>query len=76
MIIQDYLGADKSLWNTKILATDISGKVLETARRGEYRSKDMEMLPLNWKMNYFEKIDDEISVVNNKIKKEAAGQAL
>jgi chemotaxis protein methyltransferase CheR len=70
MIMQDYFGTDKPLWDTRVLATDISSKVLETAKKGEYRSKDIESFPLYWRTNYFRKTDDEKSVVINKIRNE------
>lgn len=70
MIMQDYYGHKKPLWDTRILATDISNKVLEAAQKGEYRNKDIELLPLHWRTNYFEKIDNDKSIVINKIKNE------
>ena len=70
MIIQDYFGADKALWDTKILATDISGKVLETAKKGEYRHKDIEAFPLYWRTNYFKKLGNDRSVVADEIRNE------
>jgi chemotaxis protein methyltransferase CheR len=44
--------------------------VLETAKKGEYKNKDIETFPLYWKTNYFKKIDSEGSVVTDKIKSE------
>jgi chemotaxis protein methyltransferase CheR len=70
MIIQDYFGTAKSLWDTKILATDISSKVLETAKKAEYLNKNIESLPLYWRMNYIKKTDDEKSILVDKIKNE------
>jgi chemotaxis protein methyltransferase CheR len=35
------LGESPSNWNIEILATDISGRVLKTARQGRYRSDEM-----------------------------------
>ncbi|MCR4436805.1 MAG: protein-glutamate O-methyltransferase CheR [Clostridiales bacterium] len=70
MIMQDYFGTEKPLWDTRVLATDISSKVLETAKKGEYRNKDIEAIPLHWRTNYFTKIDNEKSVIADKIKNE------
>ena len=70
MIIQDHFGNDKSLWDTKVLATDISSKVLEIAKKGEYRNKDIEALPLYWRANYFKKTDNDRSIVTDKIRNE------
>ncbi len=33
MIIDEYFGKEKMLWDTKILATDISDRVLDIAKR-------------------------------------------
>jgi len=63
MILQDFFGVDKPQWDTRVLATDISSKVLETAKRGEYSSKDIDPLPLNWRTNYFTKIDNDKKVI-------------
>ena len=70
MIMQDYFGADKELWDTRILATDISGKVLEAAKKGEYRNKDIEAVPFYWRSGYFRKTGGEKSVISDKIKAE------
>lgn len=70
MIMQDYFGPKKPLWDTRVLATDISGKVLDAAKKGEYKNKNMKSLPLSWRINYFTKIDKEKSVVIDKIKNE------
>lgn len=70
MIMQDYFGADKPQWDTRVLATDISSKVLETAKKGEYLSKGIEEFPLYWRTNYFKKIDDDKSIVTNRIRNE------
>lgn len=70
MIMQDYFGTDKPLWDTRVLATDISSTVLETAKKGEYASKGIEAFPLYWRTNYFKKVDNEKSVVSDKIRNE------
>lgn len=53
MIIDDYFGKEKLLWDTKVLATDISSNVLEEARRGTYSSDDISHLPPQWQQKYF-----------------------
>lgn len=70
MIIDEFLGKDKGMWDTKILATDISGKVLDIAQKGVYNSTRIMPLPSNWKINYFEKIDDENHVIIDRIRDE------
>jgi chemotaxis protein methyltransferase CheR len=70
MIIDEYFGSDKLLWDSKVLATDISSKVLEEASKGIYRNEDIGTLPSHWKMSYFNRSDNENSVIANKIKNE------
>jgi chemotaxis protein methyltransferase CheR len=70
MILQDFFGRNKALWDTKVLATDISSKVLNTARAGEYRTSDIESLPLFWRTNYFAKTSEGMCAVKDKIKNE------
>lgn len=70
MIIDEFFGKEKVGWDTKVLATDISKKVLEKATKGIYSSEDIFPLPFNWKINYFTKLDNEQSVVVEKIKNE------
>jgi len=70
MIIDEYFGTEKSLWNSVMLATDISTKVLETACNGIYPNESIEVLPQKWKNTYFKKINEEKSSISDKIKKE------
>ncbi len=70
MIIADYFENRKSGWDTKILATDISHKALEIAKRGIYDADEVEKLPLKWKLNYFKKIENGQYEVIKKIKDE------
>jgi chemotaxis protein methyltransferase CheR len=53
MILDDYFGKEKMLWDTKVLATDISSNVLEEAKRGMYGSDDIAHLPPQWQQKYF-----------------------
>ena len=70
MIIDEFFGREKCLWDTKILATDISEKVLEEAARGIYSNEKTAALPPTWILNYMKKIDSKKSVISEKIKNE------
>lgn len=70
MIIQDYFGEDKPLWDTRILATDISNKVLEIAKKGKYKGKTIDTLPQSWRSRYFIETGNDRVTIADKIKKE------
>lgn len=70
MIIADYFGNEKMLWDTKILATDISIKVLEQAKNGVYSNESLQSLPENWRNKYFQIINNEKSIISESIKNE------
>lgn len=70
MIIDEFLGSEKPLWDTKILATDISSKVLDIALQGVYDKVQISNIPSIWKLNYFQKFTDEKMVLINKIRNE------
>lgn len=70
MIIDEYFGTSKYLWDTKILATDISAKVLDIAREGIYAKEKLATIPQTWKLAYFNKYDNENYIINDKMKKE------
>jgi chemotaxis methyl-accepting protein methylase len=70
MIIDEFLGKDKVWWDTKILATDISSKVLEMAVDGSYSKDELENISPQWRLNYFKGIDDENLKVVDRIRNE------
>lgn len=70
MIMSDFFGTDKGKWNTNILATDISTKVLGEAINGIYNTESLATLPELWKKQYFRKLDTERSIISDKIKNE------
>lgn len=70
MIINDYFKNDKRSWDSKILATDISSKVLNEAMKGIYSKEEIEPLPSLWRLNYFKKLDDGNYMVVDEIKNE------
>ena len=70
MLIDEFFGVDNKWWDTKILATDISSKVLDIAVKGIYNNEGIAKIPLYWKLNYFEKSGNEKSVLVSKIRNE------
>ncbi|MBF4693791.1 CheR family methyltransferase [Fusibacter ferrireducens] len=70
MTLEAYLGKNKTLWDSKVLATDISLKVLESANRGEYESPQVEKLDKKIRERYFLKLNDEKFLVKSNIKNE------
>jgi chemotaxis protein methyltransferase CheR len=70
MLIDEFFGTEKKSWDAKILATDISLKALEEAKKGIYSNKDIAPIPALWRSNYFKKLDSEISTVTDAIKEE------
>lgn len=53
MLIDQYFGADKGKWDTRILATDISQNVIGKAKMGIYTEDGMKGLSNDWKSRYF-----------------------
>lgn len=53
MILKEYFGSKSSMWDTRILATDISQNVLGTAQEGIYDAESLSKLPDSWRKKYF-----------------------
>ncbi|SCN24875.1 Chemotaxis protein methyltransferase [Clostridium sp. N3C] len=70
MLIDEFFGKEKGIWDTKILATDISSRVLDIAIKGEYSNDSIGALPSVWRLNYFKRQNDKNSIVVDKIRKE------
>lgn len=70
MILDQFCQEQKLWWDKKILATDISDKVLNVAKRGIYQKEQIIVLPEVWKMNYLKKIDNDNFVFVDKLKNE------
>ncbi len=64
MIINDFF-ADKPGWNTEILATDISVKVLQKAVNGVYSEESIKPMPEAWKKRYFRKHGTDFAVTDD-----------
>lgn len=70
MLTDEFFGKEKLWWDAKVLATDISTKVLAKARQGIYSNQSVDPLPPRWKQAYFKKLDAENSAVTDAIKNE------
>ena len=70
MIMDEFFKENKRLWNTKILATDISTKVLDEAQKGIYAGERIAPLSSYWKMQYFQKFDAENMQITDEIRNE------
>jgi len=70
MIIADYFGQEKKLWDSSILATDISSRALNKAREGIYNDEEISSLPAPWKRRYFRNLGPDQSMVTNKLKED------
>lgn len=68
MIMRDYFQDYGALWNTDILATDISERVLELAINATYPEEAISNMPNQWKYRYFKKIDKENYQISDDIR--------
>lgn len=56
MVLADFFGLDRHQWDTKVLATDISTKVLKQAMLGIYSAEQLKNLPEQWKRHFFKSV--------------------
>ncbi|MCL2058931.1 MAG: protein-glutamate O-methyltransferase CheR [Oscillospiraceae bacterium] len=70
MYVDDYFGQNKRGWDTKILATDISERVLSLAASGVYMTESLEPLKTAWRASYFNTINNESSQVVERLRRE------
>ena len=55
IILLEYFRNKPQKWDTRILATDISKRVLAIAKTGAYSEESLKEMPDDWKRKYFEK---------------------
>jgi len=71
MVLADFFGVERSQWDTKVLATDISTKVLKQAIAGIYNGEQLKNLPETWKRHFFKQISGTNQYrVQDELKKE------
>lgn len=56
MVLTDFFGMEHSQWDTKVLATDISTKVLQKAMAGIYSDEQLKNIPEHWRKKFFHKL--------------------
>ena len=72
MITRDYLSSSLGAWDSTILASDISDKVLSIAKSGVYSKEELSKVPLEWKKKYFVDYDEEYMRVSDALRKGVA----
>lgn len=68
MYLKDFFGSNASFWDTRVLATDISQKILDTAKTATYTEENLSPLPSSWKQKYFVRAGKGEYVVSPAIK--------
>lgn len=74
IMMEEHLPNIKS-WDARILATDLSTKVLKIASKGEYLPKRLETMPPDWRKKYFDldkSSDKEIYIAKKFLRKRVA----
>ena len=72
MITLDYLGASAPNWDSTILASDISNKVLDMAKKGVYLREELSDVPHSWVKKYFQAKDENSFMVSEALRKNVA----
>lgn len=57
MLLKDFFGFEHELWDTKVLATDISTQALQQATAGRYTQGQIEQLPDSWKRRFLKPVE-------------------
>lgn len=70
MVLKDFFGLESSSWDTKVLATDVSTKVLQQAVAGIYNEEQLKNIPDQWKRHFFHKSSDGMYEVKDELKQE------
>lgn len=68
--MMEFFGKEASQWDTKLLATDISVKVLAKAQQGVYHEDTMKNLSPEVVRKYFTSVGDNCFRVNDEVKKQ------
>ena len=69
MVLKDFFGVDYVRWDTTLLATDVSKKVLLQAIQGVYTKDHLKGIPGRWLSNNFKKLSEDQYQVRDELKK-------
>lgn len=70
MVIDEYFGPRKPQWDTSILATDISMRVLSKAQSGIYTADELKDLPSTWRLKYLKPLGDGTFQICDRLRRE------
>lgn len=68
MFLKEFLGPEAPKWDTRILATDISQKILTAAQNPVYEAASLKEVPPAWKKKYFVPRPDGTWTVSGEIR--------
>lgn len=68
MYLKEFFSGKDSKWDTRILATDISQKILASAQNPSYEEEALSRLPATWRRKYFIKKPDGFYTVTPEIR--------
>ena len=57
MLLKEFFGFEHELWDTKVLATDISTQALQQAALGRYTGEQIAELPDGWKRRFLRPVE-------------------
>lgn len=69
MYLKEYFSALPGSWDTRILATDISQRVLDSAMDPRYSRESIKELPPSWQERYFVPVGDKTYTVSEALRK-------
>lgn len=68
MILKDYFSGKSGNWDTRVLATDISQRVLGQAQQACYEEDSLQSIPGGWRQKYFQKAENGLWQVKPEIR--------
>lgn len=76
MVMMDYFGLQKSSWDYRILATDISLKAMEAAKNGLYSADSLKNVPQGWGKRYFTGKPNDIYELKEEVREQVTFRPL